>query len=146
MHICSTPYWNVSNSQTRYVACNQSGNGGGVKWVGERNGLQVSFTIWWGHLYSEVVFSGIEWRQEITVWSVSVDTTVHAASFLWRTDSHHQENRVRRVWDWWVMVSYFYIVKGSTTTDPDILSHEVKRYKLRIPPFIRVWIGDDCVR
>ena len=44
------------------------------------------------------------------------------------------------------MVSYFYIVKGSTTTDPDILSHEVKRYKLRIPPFIRVWIGDDCVK
>lgn len=41
--------------------------------------------------------------------------------------------------------SFFYIVRGSTTTDPDILSHEVKRYKLRIPPFIRVWNYGDCL-
>ena len=32
---------------------------------------------------------------------------------------------------------FFYIVKGSTTIDPDIMVHEMRKYKLRIPSFIR---------
>ncbi|OAO15547.1 hypothetical protein AV274_2740 [Blastocystis sp. ATCC 50177/Nand II] len=31
---------------------------------------------------------------------------------------------------------FFYIVNGSLTTDPDIMIHEVKNYKMRIPPYV----------
>ena len=38
-----------------------------------------------------------------------------------------------------VSIRFFYIVKGSTTVDPDIMVHEMREYKLRIPSFIRVY-------
>ncbi|KAK8822337.1 hypothetical protein WA577_005501, partial [Blastocystis sp. JDR] len=31
---------------------------------------------------------------------------------------------------------FLYIVNGSLTTDPDIMIHEVKNYKMRIPPYV----------
>lgn len=34
---------------------------------------------------------------------------------------------------------FFYIVNGSLTTDPDIMIHEVKNYKMRIPPYVEVF-------
>lgn len=37
-----------------------------------------------------------------------------------------------------VFTRYTYIVKGSVTTDPDIMLREVKNYKLQIPAFIQV--------
>lgn len=44
------------------------------------------------------------------------------------------------------LTRYMYIVKGSVTTDEDIMLREVQNYKLQIPPFIQValqlWI--DC--
>ena len=36
---------------------------------------------------------------------------------------------------------YFYIVNGSLTKDPDIMMHEVKNYKMRIPPYVEVFVS-----
>ena len=38
---------------------------------------------------------------------------------------------------------FFYIVKGSLTLDPDIMIHEVKNYKMRIPPYVEVIHHDE---
>ena len=61
------------------------------------------------------------------------------ASHRLPSGSSHWRKQVRTGLSFrFLTIRYFYIVKGSVTVDPDIMLHEVRNYKLRIPPFISV--------
>lgn len=77
-------------------------------------------------------------NEEIMGLKSSADYIAITANYLWLIVWLLQEKRASRLVSC-VWCRYFYIVKGSLTTDSDVMMHEVKNYKLQIPPFIQVW-------